>query len=59
MTESFVDAVVFRSLPTAFLSFVVYLLFVLAMGRVSHGGGSLRLDGGRQGSHSRYTLGNR
>jgi rod shape-determining protein MreD len=56
VTDSFFDALVFRALPTTFLTFIAYLPFLFILGR-AHGG--IRV-GGSSGKHrSRYTLGNR
>lgn len=56
---SFVDAVVFRALPSTPLTIIAYILYVLVIGR-SHQGGLRMGVPSTPGRHSsRYTLGNR
>ena len=55
-SESLLEAIVFRALPSTLLTILGYVPFLLIMGRA--GGSGLR--GGVTGKHrSRYTLGNR
>jgi len=54
-SESLLEAIVFRALPSTLLTILGYLPFLFVMGRA--GAGPLRGGGGKH--RSRYTLGNR
>lgn len=54
-SESFLEAIVFRALPSTVLTILGYLPFLFVMGR----GGTSGLRGGTGKHRSRYTLGNR
>lgn len=54
--ESLFDAVFLRALPSALLTVIVYVPFLIFMGRSRRGGG---IKSGMPGRQSRYTLGNR
>lgn len=56
MGESLFDAIFLRALPSALLTTVFYVPFVLILGRTRRGGG---VRPGTPGRQSRYTIGNR